>query len=79
MDLSILGSDRIRFLEYEKQVRREYSWVPAAVYSAKRTELIQRFLAPPRIFATDRFHGKYEGQARSNLQMSVRMLSGGSR
>jgi predicted metal-dependent HD superfamily phosphohydrolase len=74
VDLSILGRDERRFFEYEDQIRREYAWVPAAVFASKRAELLQGFLARKHVFVTDWFRGKYEQQARHNLEASIRRL-----
>ena len=74
VDLSILGRDEKRFNEYEEQIRREYAWVSAAVFGAKRAEILQHFLDHGRILGTDWFHHKYEEQARRNLEASIRRL-----
>ena len=73
-DLSILGRDERRFMEFEEQVRREYAWVPDAVFGAQRAEILQGFLGRARIFATDWFRDKYEQPARQNLEASIRRL-----
>jgi predicted metal-dependent HD superfamily phosphohydrolase len=74
VDLSILGRDEKRFFEYEEQIRREYAWVPAAVFGPKRAEILQGFLARKRIFITDWFRDKYEQHARRNLEASIHRL-----
>jgi len=74
VDLSIFGRDEKRFFEYEAQIRREYAWVPAAVFGPKRAEILHGFLVRERIFATDWFRTKYEQQARRNLEASIRRL-----
>lgn len=71
VDLSILGREEKRFGEYEEQVRREYAWVPAAAFAAKRAEILERFLARERIFTTDWFRARYEQRARWNLEASI--------
>ena len=38
IDLSILGSAEERFDRYERDVRREYRWVPGFIYRRKRAE-----------------------------------------
>ena len=67
VDLSILGSNPVRFLQYEAQIRAEYAWVPTAVYTEKRAEILTGFLARERIFLTEFFHQRYEHQAWENL------------
>lgn len=71
VDLSILGQSKVRFLEYEAQIRHEYAWVPAETFAAKRAEILERFLARKRIYSTDHFFAKYEQRARANLQNSI--------
>jgi predicted metal-dependent HD superfamily phosphohydrolase len=75
VDLSILGRETKRFLEYEEQIQHEYQWVPHLVFASKRVEILKRFLARERIFATDWFRNKYEKQARFNLEGSIAALS----
>jgi predicted metal-dependent HD superfamily phosphohydrolase len=75
VDLSILGKPKDRFDEYEAQIRREYEWVPVETFKAKRSEILERFLARERIYATDHFFDKYEQPARTNLRNSIRILT----
>ena len=75
VDLSILGQSEQRFAEYETQIREEYRSVPKLVFNFKRAQILKRFLARPRIYATDFFATQYEEQARRNLENSIRRLS----
>jgi predicted metal-dependent HD superfamily phosphohydrolase len=74
VDLSILGRDEERFLEYEEQIQLEYAWVPKTVFVAKRLEVLGGFVARERIFSTEYFHARYERQARWNLAASINRL-----
>ena len=74
VDLSILGQGEQRFVEYESQIREEYRSVPKLIFNFKRAEILERFLARSRIYATDFFATKYEQQARRNLEDSIRQL-----
>lgn len=74
IDLSILGKPEPRFWEYEAQIRREYDWVPEAIYGAKRAEILERFLARERVFCTKHFFDQYEQQTRANLDASIQKL-----
>jgi predicted metal-dependent HD superfamily phosphohydrolase len=76
VDLSILGAPARRFDEYERDVRREYAWVPEARFRAARSTLLTRLLARPRLFATPLFHARYERRARANLARSLAALPG---
>jgi len=77
VDLSILGQPATRFAEYEEQIRREYSWVPADVFATRRSEILRRFLDRPRIYATEHFFTHYETRARENLRRSIEQLCHG--
>jgi predicted metal-dependent HD superfamily phosphohydrolase len=74
VDLSILGKPEERFWEYEAQIRREYGWVPEAMFATKRAEILERFLARQRIYSTKQFYDRYEREARANIQASVQKL-----
>jgi predicted metal-dependent HD superfamily phosphohydrolase len=74
VDLSIFGKSEERFWEYEAQIRREYDWVPEAVFATKRADILQRFLAREQIYSTRQFFKRYEKQARANIQASVQRL-----
>ena len=74
IDLSILGSSVPRFDEYEEQVRREFAWVPEDAFRTARSRILGEFLARPRIYSSEFFHGLLEAQARSNLQRSLGRL-----
>lgn len=72
IDLSILGQDENRFEEYEKQIRREYRWVPGPIYRSKRFAILKGFLERPSIYATPFFRKRYEARARKNLGRGLR-------
>jgi predicted metal-dependent HD superfamily phosphohydrolase len=74
IDLSIFGKSPERFWEYEKQIRKEYEWVPENIFKSKRAEILKRFLAREKIFNTELFFSKYEQPARANLAESIRRL-----
>ncbi|OEZ29333.1 HD domain-containing protein [Variovorax boronicumulans] len=71
IDLSILGAERARFDEYERQVHAEYGFVPEEIRLPRRRAILQRFLARPAIYATPRMHALLEARARENLQRSI--------
>jgi predicted metal-dependent HD superfamily phosphohydrolase len=76
VDLAILGAPAERFDEYERQVRAEFGWVPGLIFRRKRREILEGFLARPRLFGTDAFHATYEAPAKANLTRSIRSLGG---
>jgi predicted metal-dependent HD superfamily phosphohydrolase len=71
IDLSILGAERERFDEYERQVGIEYGFVPDEVRLPRRRAILQRFLDREAIYATPRMHAQLEARARLNLQRSI--------
>ena len=75
VDLSILGADRERYDAFEKDVRKEYRWVPRSLYRRERRRILASFLGRERIFMTDGFFERYEAQARGNLDRAIFDLS----
>lgn len=71
IDLAILGAGTARFAEYERQIRKEYSWVPGILFRRKRAEVLKGFLARPQIYRTSVLHDRLETQARRNLSAAV--------
>jgi len=76
IDLSILGAPAERFDEYERQVRREYRWVPQLLYRRGRAKVLDEFLNRSRIYSTDDFADRLENVARANLTRSLAQLRG---
>ena len=68
IDLSIFGATEDVFAEYEKNIRKEYKWVPYFIYKKKRAEVLEGFLKRERIFFTEYFFERWEVQARKNIQ-----------
>lgn len=73
IDLAILGASPERFEEYEKQIRKEYAWVPGFVFRRKRRIILQKFLTRPTIYSTPRLGSQLEDVARTNLNRSLRL------
>ena len=74
IDLSILGKDPATFIQYEDQIRFEYSWVPEDQYRIGRSRVLQSFLDRPSIYSTPLFVHMYENTARANLARSIEQL-----
>ncbi|CAG7857839.1 hypothetical protein MCAMS1_02811 [biofilm metagenome] len=74
IDLAILGANPERYDEYEQQIRLEYAFVPESIFNAKRSEILQQFLAQPTIYNTPLFIERYEQQARTNINQAVAQL-----
>jgi predicted metal-dependent HD superfamily phosphohydrolase len=67
IDLSILGAPPERFEDYERQIRREYNWVPEEIYRRERAKVLQKFRDRKFIYSTEYFRDLLEAQARRNL------------
>ncbi|HOW37212.1 MAG TPA: nucleoside 2-deoxyribosyltransferase [Candidatus Pacearchaeota archaeon] len=74
IDLSILGKEPKQFEEYERNIRKEYSWVSENQFKQRRSEILQKFLNRDSVYLTDFFRKKYESQAQANLQRSLNNL-----
>jgi predicted metal-dependent HD superfamily phosphohydrolase len=71
IDLAILGASEARFLEYERQIREEYGFVPGWLFRRKRRAILRSFLKRPRIFSTQHFNASLEQRARANLARAM--------
>jgi predicted metal-dependent HD superfamily phosphohydrolase len=71
IDLSILGQSKEKFDEYERQIRKEYEWVPDDEYAIKRSIILKSFIDRLVIYKTKFFHDKYESRAVRNIMRSL--------
>lgn len=71
IDLAILGADRPRFDEYERQIRDEYGHVPGIVFRFKRRQILRTFLDRPVLYSTDTLRARFEARARDNLKRAI--------
>lgn len=76
IDLSILGASPERFDRYERQIRKEYWWVPRSTYRRLRLAVLRSFVHRPQLYSTENFRQRFEKQARANLDRSLAELSG---
>lgn len=74
IDLMILGSEPKLYEEYEKWIRKEYSFVPNHLYKMGRKKLLKSFIERKKIFKTSFFVHRYETQARDNLEKAINGL-----
>jgi len=74
IDLSILGQPPAVFDEFERNVRREYWWVPARRFARARSSILESFLQRPAIYHFPPFRERYEATARMNLERALRAL-----
>jgi predicted metal-dependent HD superfamily phosphohydrolase len=75
LDLAILGSTPDAFAAYETAVRREYAWVPDALWRDGRRKVLQSFIDRPAIYASPQFQTSHESAARANLTRSLERLA----
>ncbi|MFY1047156.1 hypothetical protein [Chryseobacterium sp. GP-SGM7] len=73
-DLSILGKDPETYLDYTKNIRKEYSIYPDFLYKPGRKKVLRHFSELENIFKTDYFKTKYEIQARMNIENELKFL-----
>ena len=66
VDLSILGRDVLRFMEFEYAVEEEYAPVTSAFFVA-RGRFLASLLARPSIYRTRFFRDRYESAARAQI------------
>ena len=74
IDLSILGQPDETYLQFERDVRREYWWVPRRRYVAARCAILESFLKRPAIYRYPEFQRRYEAAARVNLASAIARL-----
>ena len=71
IDLAPLGAPAAVFNANGQSIRQEYSHLDDATYAQGRAAILENFLNRPRIYSTDTFAQRYEGQARSNLARTI--------
>ncbi|MEM9054827.1 MAG: hypothetical protein AAGB16_05830, partial [Pseudomonadota bacterium] len=74
IDLSVLGAREDVFDVYEKNIRKEYAFVPELLYRRARGGILQGFLARERLYFSDLFQARWETPARANLKRSIDKL-----
>ncbi|HCV3155708.1 metal-dependent hydrolase [Acinetobacter baumannii] len=68
IDLAILAATPERFIQYEQQIQREYSWVDPEVYSIKRKQVLIHFYQSEPLYQTAYFQKNFELNAKQNLK-----------
>lgn len=75
IDLAIFAQAAERVMEYERQIRQEYAWVPEVMYREKRLEILTGFLKRERIYLTNWARERFEERARENLRALIAGLT----
>jgi predicted metal-dependent HD superfamily phosphohydrolase len=73
-DMSTLGAGWNDYLEYTKQVRREYRVYPDKLYIPGRTKFLEHCLQTEFIFQTAEFRENYEAAARVNMARELESM-----
>ena len=76
VDLSILGRETDVFWQYEEDIRKEYTWVPAERFRQARMKILQGFLDRRHIYYHQEYREMFEATARLNLSQAIERLSG---
>ena len=76
-DLAILASDRQRYDEYVRDVRREYSHLDDETFRAGRAEVLRALLAKATLFHTPLARESWEARARANVERELAALTTG--
>ncbi len=67
IDLAILAAAPVRFAEYAKQVRKEYSFVPWPLYWYKRRQFMRQMAQRAQLYFHPTLAPRLEPMARRNL------------
>ena len=73
-DLSILGQSSDLYIEYYKNVRKEYKMYPDFLYNLGRKKVLKHFLTMENIFKTPHFNFHFEAYAKLNIQKEIDIL-----
>jgi predicted metal-dependent HD superfamily phosphohydrolase len=67
IDLSILGRDALRFMDYEHAIEEEYAPSSVLAFRCARGRFLAALLVRPQIFRTPAFRERYEQRARAQI------------
>lgn len=70
-DLNILSAPAAVYSMYVEQVRKEYRWVPEALYRQGRVKVLKTMLAADFIYHTPTFRQQKERLARENVRKEI--------
>ncbi|MCP3856343.1 MAG: metal-dependent phosphohydrolase [Actinomycetia bacterium] len=66
-DLSVLGTDPVRYDTYVSAVRREYGHLDDQTWRTGRANVLTALLDRPRLFLSEAGRARWEDQARANM------------
>lgn len=73
-DLKVLSFKREDYIQYAKNIRKEYQHVIDFLYKSGRRKILKKFLESSSIYRTDYFKSNYEVAARANLSFELEIL-----
>ena len=73
-DLFILSAPENMYLQYAKNIRKEYAVYPDDVYIPGRKKVLQHFLDMPAIYKTPSFRERFDEDARENMRRELAHL-----
>jgi predicted metal-dependent HD superfamily phosphohydrolase len=73
-DLEKLGAPWPEYLEYTRQIRKEYHFYPDLIYIPGRRKVLEHFLNLDKIYKTEEFLQRFEKNARQNLSKELVLL-----
>ena len=74
IDLSILASERAKYIEYTQHIRKEYTIYPDSIYKEGRKKVLRHFLEMEHIYKTELFQNLWEFRAKENLSYEISLL-----
>ncbi|WP_263139390.1 hypothetical protein [Pseudomonas sp. RIT-PI-AD] len=74
LDLAILAAPPAAYAGYERDIRREYAWVPEPLFRAGRATLLEHLLGAPRLYWHAPLRQGWEAPARANLGQALEEL-----
>ena len=74
-DLSVLGSEALRYQTYAAAVREEFADVPDEVFKPARAQVLSSLLDGP-LFHTEAGRERWEERARRNISEEIAELTG---
>ncbi len=74
LDLAILGTQRSKYIEYTKKIRKEYAIYPDKTYNQGRSQILKTFLDQKTLYKTQLCQQRFEQTARNNLIWELELL-----
>lgn len=78
-DMAILAAPASDYLEYTRQVRKEYRIYPDKLYIPGRRQFLEQCLQAEFIYHTGAFRERYEVKARENIRLELQNYEVGGR